>query len=126
MGLLRQIGRRPPLACRGATIGGAVIPAAIRASPANHREILTGTRAPCLAANRTRTTLSSKGLLSVGRLGYDPAGQAITGYSMSGRTNLTIVLAAGEGTRMRSSLPKVLHPVAGQPLLRLVLADAPG
>ena len=33
---------------------------------------------------------------------------------MTGRTSLTIVLAAGEGTRMRSSLPKVLHPVAGQ------------
>jgi bifunctional UDP-N-acetylglucosamine pyrophosphorylase/glucosamine-1-phosphate N-acetyltransferase len=44
---------------------------------------------------------------------------------MTGRTNLTIVLAAGEGTRMRSSLPKVLHPVAGQPLLAHVLAAAP-
>ena len=39
----------------------------------------------------------------------------------TGRTNLTIVLAAGEGTRMRSSLPKVLHPVAGQSLLAHVL-----
>ena len=29
-----------------------------------------------------------------------------------------IILAAGQGTRMRSSLPKVLHPVAGQPLIR--------
>jgi bifunctional UDP-N-acetylglucosamine pyrophosphorylase / glucosamine-1-phosphate N-acetyltransferase len=44
---------------------------------------------------------------------------------MTGRTNLTIVLAAGEGTRMRSSLPKVLHPVAGQSLLFHVLAAAP-
>lgn len=44
---------------------------------------------------------------------------------MSGRTSLTIVLAAGEGTRMRSSLPKVLHPVAGQSLLAHVLAAAP-
>ena len=29
-----------------------------------------------------------------------------------------IILAAGQGTRMRSSLPKVLHPVAGQSLIR--------
>ncbi|HAP09594.1 MULTISPECIES: bifunctional UDP-N-acetylglucosamine diphosphorylase/glucosamine-1-phosphate N-acetyltransferase GlmU [unclassified Afipia] len=45
---------------------------------------------------------------------------------MSGRTTLTIVLAAGEGTRMRSSLPKVLHPIAGQPLIAHVLAAARG
>jgi bifunctional UDP-N-acetylglucosamine pyrophosphorylase/glucosamine-1-phosphate N-acetyltransferase len=32
------------------------------------------------------------------------------------------VLAAGEGTRMRSSLPKVLHPICGRPLLGHVLA----
>lgn len=44
---------------------------------------------------------------------------------MTGRTTLTIVLAAGEGTRMRSSLPKVLHPVAGQSLLAHVLGAAP-
>jgi bifunctional UDP-N-acetylglucosamine pyrophosphorylase/glucosamine-1-phosphate N-acetyltransferase len=44
---------------------------------------------------------------------------------MTGRTSLTIVLAAGEGTRMRSSSPKVLHPVAGQPLLAHVLGAVP-
>src|SRR4051794_27432804 len=44
---------------------------------------------------------------------------------MQDRTSLTIVLAAGEGTRMRSSLPKVLHPVAGQALLAHVLRAAP-
>jgi bifunctional UDP-N-acetylglucosamine pyrophosphorylase / glucosamine-1-phosphate N-acetyltransferase len=33
-----------------------------------------------------------------------------------------IVLAAGEGTRMRSALPKVLHEVAGRPMLHHVLA----
>ena len=44
---------------------------------------------------------------------------------MTGRTSLTIVLAAGEGTRMRSTMPKVLHPVAGQSLLSHVLAAAP-
>src|SRR4051794_5217898 len=44
---------------------------------------------------------------------------------MPERTSLTIVLAAGEGTRMRSALPKVLHPVAGQSLLAHVLRAAP-
>ena len=45
---------------------------------------------------------------------------------MTGRPALTIVLAAGEGTRMRSNLPKVLHPIAGRPLIAHVLAAAPG
>ncbi len=44
---------------------------------------------------------------------------------MTARSSLTIVLAAGEGTRMRSSMPKVLHAVAGQSLLAHVLAAAP-
>jgi bifunctional UDP-N-acetylglucosamine pyrophosphorylase/glucosamine-1-phosphate N-acetyltransferase len=44
---------------------------------------------------------------------------------MTGRTSLTIVLAAGEGTRMRSSIPKVLHPVAAQSMLAHVLGAAP-
>ena len=32
-----------------------------------------------------------------------------------------LVLAAGQGTRMKSDLPKVLHPMAGRPLLAYVL-----
>ncbi len=35
-----------------------------------------------------------------------------------------VVLAAGKGTRMKSALPKVLHPLAGRPLLAHVLAAA--
>src|SRR5207253_88822 len=34
---------------------------------------------------------------------------------------LAIVLAAGLSTRMRSKTPKVLHPIAGRPLLAYVL-----
>lgn len=33
-----------------------------------------------------------------------------------------VVLAAGKGTRMRSALPKVLHPIAGKPMLGHVLS----
>jgi bifunctional UDP-N-acetylglucosamine pyrophosphorylase / glucosamine-1-phosphate N-acetyltransferase len=44
---------------------------------------------------------------------------------MTARSSLTVVLAAGEGTRMRSALPKVLHPVGGQSLLSHVLDAAP-
>ncbi len=37
-----------------------------------------------------------------------------------------IVLAAGQGTRMNSDLPKVLHPLAGFPLIAHALAAARG
>lgn len=35
-----------------------------------------------------------------------------------------VILAAGQGTRMKSSLPKVLHPLGGCPLLRHVIDTA--
>jgi bifunctional UDP-N-acetylglucosamine pyrophosphorylase/glucosamine-1-phosphate N-acetyltransferase len=35
-----------------------------------------------------------------------------------------VVLAAGAGTRMKSALPKVLHPLAGWPMVRHVLDNA--
>lgn len=43
---------------------------------------------------------------------------------MSQRDLLTIVLAAGKGTRMKSAVPKVLHAVAGRSMLGHVLALA--
>ena len=35
-----------------------------------------------------------------------------------------IILAAGQGSRMKSSLPKVLHPIAGRSMLEHVLGAA--
>ncbi|GAA1988893.1 bifunctional UDP-N-acetylglucosamine diphosphorylase/glucosamine-1-phosphate N-acetyltransferase GlmU [Amycolatopsis minnesotensis] len=38
----------------------------------------------------------------------------------------TLILAAGEGTRMRSRTPKVLHPIAGRPLVEHAVRAAAG
>jgi len=38
-----------------------------------------------------------------------------------GRRTVAVVLAAGLGTRMRSRVPKVLHPICGRPMLGYVL-----
>ena len=32
-----------------------------------------------------------------------------------------VILAAGKGTRMKSSLPKVLHPIAGIPMVQRII-----
>ena len=42
---------------------------------------------------------------------------------MANSTTAAIVLAAGKGTRMKSELPKVLHPIAGRPMIGHVLAS---
>lgn len=41
---------------------------------------------------------------------------------MQSRTCLSIILAAGDGTRMKSTLPKVMHPVAGAPMIAHVVS----
>src|SRR6478609_8692064 len=33
-----------------------------------------------------------------------------------------IILAAGSGTRMKSAIPKVMHPIAGQPMIAHLLS----
>src|ERR1700692_285905 len=43
---------------------------------------------------------------------------------MPRRPLLIVVLAAGQGTRMKSALPKVLHKIAGRAMLGHVLAAA--
>jgi bifunctional UDP-N-acetylglucosamine pyrophosphorylase/glucosamine-1-phosphate N-acetyltransferase len=54
--------------------------------------------------------------LRIGRL-YHPAH-----VSSPQNAPAAIVLAAGQGTRMRSRIPKVLHPLAGRPMIDHVLA----
>jgi bifunctional UDP-N-acetylglucosamine pyrophosphorylase/glucosamine-1-phosphate N-acetyltransferase len=39
---------------------------------------------------------------------------------------VAIIMAAGQGTRMRSRLPKVAHPLAGRPIVRHVVEAARG
>ncbi|MDQ6434528.1 bifunctional UDP-N-acetylglucosamine diphosphorylase/glucosamine-1-phosphate N-acetyltransferase GlmU [Mesorhizobium sp. LHD-90] len=43
---------------------------------------------------------------------------------MASRSCLSIILAAGEGTRMKSALPKVLHKIAGLPMVAHVARAA--
>src|SRR5215475_1103689 len=42
---------------------------------------------------------------------------------MASPPTAAVVLAAGKGVRMRTSLPKVMHPLAGRPLIKHVLAN---
>jgi bifunctional UDP-N-acetylglucosamine pyrophosphorylase/glucosamine-1-phosphate N-acetyltransferase len=50
---------------------------------------------------------------------HTPLAQPMTAPATSLREFSVVILAAGRGTRMRSTLPKVLHPVAGVPMVRL-------
>ena len=43
---------------------------------------------------------------------------------MSNNNNIVIILAAGKGTRMKSDLPKVLHPINNKPMLINVIEAA--
>ncbi len=54
----------------------------------------------------------------------NPAPEADTQPATASATAPTtaVVLAAGFGTRMKSALPKALHPIAGRPMLRHLLS----
>lgn len=41
--------------------------------------------------------------------------------SNSSRKSIAVILAAGMGTRMKSSIPKAMHPIAGIPMIRYLL-----
>src|SRR3954470_12806610 len=40
------------------------------------------------------------------------------------QTFTVVIMAAGKGTRMRSAVPKVLHPVCGKPMVEWVIDAA--
>ncbi|MEK6215683.1 MAG: NTP transferase domain-containing protein, partial [Boseongicola sp.] len=40
------------------------------------------------------------------------------------RDNAVVILAAGKGVRMRSDLPKMLHPIGGAPMLHHAMRAA--
>src|ERR1035441_2230653 len=69
----------------------------------------------------SRHTLTHRPARLIERL---KGGNSVSGKRMQRRTCLAIVLAAGEGTRMRSAMPKALHAIGGRTLLAHVLSAA--
>jgi bifunctional UDP-N-acetylglucosamine pyrophosphorylase/glucosamine-1-phosphate N-acetyltransferase len=79
------------------------------------------------AGKGLRAALFTGGAASLGCALESPGDDTAASASrdrMTGAPCLAIVLAAGEGTRMRARLPKVLHTIAGRTLLAHVLAAA--
>lgn len=77
-----------------------------------------------LAIDIFRPTESDSREASRSRPNSRSKGNKMATGKMTTRTCLVIVLAAGEGTRMRSSRPKVLHAIGGRSLIAHVLAVA--
>jgi len=53
---------------------------------------------------------------------YGNAGEGVYGGAMNQSNFSVVILAAGQGTRMRSDTHKVLHPIAGRPMLMHLLS----
>lgn len=60
-----------------------------------------------------RRCAASEGVISVSKASVNPT---LSGNSAS-KPLAAIILAAGKGKRMNSDLPKVVHPVAGRPMV---------
>ncbi|HEY6567222.1 MAG TPA: bifunctional UDP-N-acetylglucosamine diphosphorylase/glucosamine-1-phosphate N-acetyltransferase GlmU [Actinomycetota bacterium] len=76
-------------------------------------------RRPSIGADLSPSGCAGRcGTMSVRTAGLRPGTtQLAETTKRTPRSLALVVLAAGKGTRMKSSLPKVLHPVAGKPIL---------
>lgn len=68
--------------------------------------------------------MAARRSLEASGLGSNPRGGARNGFGRVMSEYAVVVLAAGSGTRMKSSTPKVLHEIAGLPLIGHVLSTA--
>jgi bifunctional UDP-N-acetylglucosamine pyrophosphorylase/glucosamine-1-phosphate N-acetyltransferase len=64
------------------------------------------------------------GLAACGKFRSPPLETGLTDnrHAMSKTKTAAVILSAGLGTRMKSAIPKVLHPLAGRPMLAHLLA----
>src|SRR6267142_2734725 len=97
-----------------------------RCRRACHRDQRQAVRVPSLQTLRCRATLCNN-LCGVGTAA--PRGGAAVPLSivfepaMSQCRFAAIILAAGSGTRMKSAMPKVMHPIAGQSMIAYLLGE---
>jgi bifunctional UDP-N-acetylglucosamine pyrophosphorylase/glucosamine-1-phosphate N-acetyltransferase len=68
--------------------------------------------------------LGGQGLLALDRIASGDSLPVLRRRSLDRRALKVAILAAGQGTRMKSDLPKVLHCVAGRPMLGYVVEAA--
>lgn len=74
----------------------------------------------CFRGFWTKIQVSSVSVLSVSTQNSDTLSSGVPSQAVDPAA-LVIVLAAGAGTRMKSTTPKVLHPILGKPILGHVL-----